>query len=246
MSAQADETASLPPIPIDEIGVIVPAADEQELLPRCLAALGRSRDLLGGTGVRVRIVVVLDACTDGSRDAAAAATGVETVSVAHRNVGRTRAAGADHLLRDAPGPARVWLAHTDADSEVPADWLAVLLDQARRGAHLVLGTVWPGPGLDPALNREWHRRHLPAEGHPHIHGANLGIRADVYREAGGWSALGLGEDVDLVARASTLPGVRIVRTAVIPVRTSARLVGRADGFAGYLRAMAENRGELAG
>ena len=245
MSARAEGAAEVR-TPIDEIGVIVPAADEQEMLPRCLAAVGRSRDVLGPTGVRVRIVVVLDACTDGSGDAVAAAAGVETVSVAHRNVGLARAAGAAYVLRDAPAPERVWLANTDADSEVPADWLAVMLDHASRGAQLLLGTVWPGPELDPALNREWHRRHLLAEGHPYIHGANLGVRADVYGAVGGWSALELGEDVDLVARASTLSGVRIVRTATIPVRTSARLTGRADGFAGYLRALAEDTDELAG
>lgn len=245
MSNFEEGAASSRPTPIDRIGVVVPAADEQELLPRCLGALGRSRELLGAAGVRVRIVVVLDACTDGSSAAVDAATGVETVTVAHRNVGLARAAGAAHLLRHEPGVARMWLANTDADSEVPADWLTAMLDWARRGAHLVLGTVWPGPDLDPALSREWYRRHVLTEGHPYVHGANLGIRADLYAAIGGWNALESGEDVDLVTRASALDGVRIVRTAAVPVRTSARLAGRADGFAGYLRSLAEGD-ELAG
>ncbi|HET6877836.1 MAG TPA: glycosyltransferase [Jatrophihabitans sp.] len=233
------------PTRIDAIGVIVPAADEQELLPRCLSALGRSRELVSGAGVRVRVVVVLDGCTDGSR-AAVAGAGVETVTVAHRNVGRARAAGVEHLLRDTRAPARLWLASTDADSEVPADWLTVMLDRASRGAHLVLGTVRPGLGLDPAVSREWHRRHVLADGHPYVHGANLGIRADLYCALGGWSPLALGEDVDLVARASARDGVRIVRTAAIPVRTSARLAAPAGGFAGYLRGLADDVDEMAG
>jgi hypothetical protein len=30
--------------------------------------------------------------------------------------------------------------------------------------------------------------------HPHVHGANLGIRADAYSDAGGWNDLTVAED----------------------------------------------------
>ena len=73
-------------------------------------------------------------------------------------------------------------------------------------------------------------------GHPHVHGANFGIRADTYLELGGWPAVTSGEDVAMAHRAAVNSRLRIVRTAAIPVTTSSRLAGRAPyGFAGYLR-----------
>lgn len=76
------------------------------------------------------------------------------------------------------------------------------------------------------------------EGHPHVHGANLGIRADVYEAIGGWSPLRTGEDAERVARAESSKTVRILRTGQVPVWTSSRPVGRAPaGFADYLSAL---------
>jgi hypothetical protein len=119
---------------------------------------------------------------------------------------------------------------------VPPDWLVRQLDEAARGAHAVLGTVQPEAGLPYPIERAWSRRHLQRDDHPHVHGANLGIRADVLHALGGWPDVMSGEDVTLVARARHL---RIVRTAQIPVRTSSRLSSRTrDGFAAYLRDLA--------
>jgi hypothetical protein len=70
-----------------------------------------------------------------------------------------------------------------------------------------------------------------------VHGANFGIRADTYLALGGWRGdLSCNEDIDLARRADAATGVRILRTAALPVLTSARLTGRApDGFSSYLR-----------
>jgi GT2 family glycosyltransferase len=106
---------------------------------------------------------------------------------------------------------------------------------ANSGQELVLGTVLPGLELPRALRTTWLAQHQLQEQHPHIHGANLGIRADTYLAIGGWRRLAANEDVDLVTRAVT-DGIPILRTADIPVLTSARMVGRApDGFSSYLR-----------
>ena len=40
--------------------------------------------------------------------------------------------------------------------------------------------------------------------HPHVHGANLGMRADAYLAAGGWNPLPTAEDHDLVGTAARL------------------------------------------
>jgi glycosyltransferase involved in cell wall biosynthesis len=48
---------------IRTVGVIVPAHDEEELLPSCLASPRRAARALRGTH-QVRLVVVADACRD--------------------------------------------------------------------------------------------------------------------------------------------------------------------------------------
>ena len=40
----------------------------------------------------------------------------------------------------------------------------------------------------------------PDGSHPHVHGANLGVRADAYLRAGGWADLRTAEDHDLWRR----------------------------------------------
>ncbi len=153
------------------IGVIVPAHNEEALLAPCLAALleaSRHEDLAGET---VRIVVVLDACNDFS-GAIARAYGVETLALKARNVGIARATGADFLLADG---AR-WLAFTDADSRVSAAWLVA---QLSLDADAVCGSIavddW---SAHPHSVREYFRKtYVDADGHRHIHGANLGVSA---------------------------------------------------------------------
>lgn len=102
----------------------------------------------------------------------------------------------------------------------------------------MLGTALPGPDLSPAVRAEWLRRHHLRDGHPHVHGANLGIRGDAYLGLGGWRPLATGEDTELAARAAQAGHPGITRTASIPVVTSIRRAGRApSGFSSYLRAL---------
>jgi cellulose synthase/poly-beta-1,6-N-acetylglucosamine synthase-like glycosyltransferase len=73
--------------------------------------------------------------------------------------------------------------------------------------------------------------------HPHVHGANLGIRADAYLDAGGWSDLALAEDHCLWGRVRAC-GWRVASSVACVVTTSGRLNGRAQGgFADTLRKM---------
>jgi glycosyltransferase involved in cell wall biosynthesis len=225
---------------IRRVAVIVPAANEERRIGRCLSAIALARSQLyrSGADVSVQIFVVLDGCHDATAEIAAAFGGLRLVSISARSVGAARRAGAHAALSGADRASEVWLAHTDADSEVPADWLTVMVAEARRGAHLVLGTVLPGPDPSWPARAEWFSRHHLRDGHPHVHGANFGIRGDSYRTLGGWQPLLTGEDIDLAGRAVLAPQLRITRTARIPVVTSVRQVGRAPrGFSSYLRAL---------
>jgi GT2 family glycosyltransferase len=218
--------------------VVVPACNEQDTIAECLTSVARAAAELPSR-VAVRTMVVLDRCTDGTQDIVAGIPGVEAVVGAAGTAGAARALGAATVLASCGLPwDEVWIANTDADSTVPLDWLTTMLASAELGVDLLLGTVIPGPGLEESLERAWRVLHRPVEDHPHVHGANFGIRADTYLELGGWERIATGEDVALALRA-TAAGLRIRRTAAIPVITSSRLVGRATaGFADYLSALA--------
>ena len=125
---------------------------------------------------------------------------------------------------------------TDADSAVPVEWLRLQLHHARSGVELALGTVAPDPQeLAAGILAAWRLRHLVIDGHPHVHGANLGIRADTYRAAGGFQDVAAHEDV-LLGIAVRATGARVISTAAGPVLTSGRTQGRAPlGMATYLR-----------
>ena len=85
--------------------------------------------------------------------------------------------------------------------------------------------------------RYLHRYRSKGPGHNHIHGANMGFRADAYWHVGGFRALATREDVELVERFEAA-GLRIHRDASLSVATSDRRDGRAPaGFAHHLRGL---------
>lgn len=221
---------------IRAVGVVVPAHDEEALLGTTLASVRRAARHPALRGVAVHVVTVLDACTDdsGRHDPGA-------LEVAARNVGIARAAGLFEVLRREAGrdPGELWLATTDADTVVPPDWLAVQLELAAAGADAVAGTVevtdWSGQ--PEAVRRAFARTYRPAEGHLHVHGANLGLSAAAYLDVGGIAPLALAEDQALVdtLRARS---ARVVATTRVPVATSARRESRTrGGFADHLRSL---------
>ena len=250
------------------IGVVIPAHNEERELEQCLAALRVAAADPALRGETVRVTVVLDSCSDGSRAIAERHAGrgdnrdllhhegrvdgnggdgavtnlggyptncgvgasasciVDIIVLASRNVGAARAAGAAQLL--ALG-AR-WLAFSDADTRVSPGWLAA---QLALDVDVVCGTVavddW-SPHLDDAdaLRRHFGRSYTDADGHRHIHGANLGVSASAYVRAGGFEPLACSEDVALVA-ALERSGARFAWSSAPRVVTSARQNARASG-----------------
>ena len=214
------------------IGVLIPVHNEEQLLEQCLESVLEAARHPGLNGEDVQALVVLDSCTDGSRQIAER-VGVLTLELNARNVGLARAAGANHLLERG---AR-WLACTDGDSCVAADWL---VEQLALEADAVCGTVIPGAwheGISAAAQTEYNRHYQHREGHRHIHGANLGVCSRAYRQAGGFPSLACHEDVHLVRQLERC-GARIAWSARPRVTTSTRLDPRAKGgFGDYLRSL---------
>jgi len=216
------------------IGILIPAHNEESLLDDCLqAALRAARHdrLLGET---VEILVVLDSCTDRSAQIVLDYP-VQSLAISARNVGQARALGARHLLERG---AR-WISCSDADSRVAEDWLVAQLEL---GTDAVCGTVtverWDA-AIDPGAQIRYHQGYHAAEGHRHIHGANLGVSAEAYERAGGFEALACDEDVQLV-RQLELCGATIAWSHRPQVITSSRLDSRAEGgFGDFLRNLAQ-------
>ena len=83
----------------------------------------------------------------------------------------------------------------------------------------------------------YRQRYRAADGHRHIHGANLGIRVDAYQRAGGFQPVRSDEDVRLVV-SLVESGAHIVWSGSNCVVTSARRGARASGgFADYLASL---------
>ena len=226
---------------VTRLAVVVPVNDEEELLPRCLAALdaavARMRD--ERPAVRVEVVLVLDDCTDGSASLARSSP-YTVLETGYRRVGAARAAGVEAATEKIGRgrPARLWIASTDADSAVPPHWLTHQVALAEAGADLVIGTVRPDfDDLSPAQQAAWVATHPVGHANGHVHGANLGIRGDRYLAAGGFPRVAEHEDVDLVARARGA-GARVVASDEGRVLTSGRTTGRTPG--GYARHLRED------
>jgi len=211
------------------IGIVIPAHDEEALLERCLQAVREAAAHDDLRGEEVRIVVVLDACSDGS-ESIARRHPVSVLPIQARKVGVARALGADQLLAQG---AR-WLAFTDADTQVAPDWLVAQLGLQ---ADAVCGTVMPNDwhGHPPEVRHRFARDYLDRDDHRHIHGANFGVCARAYRQAGGFPPLSCHEDVALVQALQAM-GAHIAWSARPRVSTSTRPQSKArGGFGDTLR-----------
>ncbi|WP_263145796.1 glycosyltransferase [Pseudomonas sp. RIT-PI-AD] len=213
------------------IGIVIPAHNEEELLGECLRAVLRAAAHPGLEDERVEVVAVLDSCTDQSATIAEA-HGVFVIEAQARNVGQARALGADFLIDRG---AR-WIACTDADSRVAEDWLVA---QLALQADAVCGTVriehWHG--LPEQVRVRYESAYEQRDGHRHIHGANLGVSASAYLQAGGFQPLSAHEDVELVRELERC-GACIAWSSAPQVFTSTRLDCRATGgFGDYLKTL---------
>lgn len=255
----ASEQSTVPGINgIQRVAVVIPAHNEEQHLERALTAVSCAADRVKAElpDVGVRVVVVLDQCTDRSPTVAAEfAAGdprYRVLPVSFGSVGKSRQAGVSAALENDAGPPqgagtgasvpmrRIWLANTDADSCVPDHWLVRQLELAGLGSDVVLGTVQPDPcGMHHEILARWHARHASVENHSHVYGANLGVRASAYLAAGGFPGIDFDEDRALVNRLRR-SGAGIVATDTTRVLTSGRTAGRAPrGFAAYLLALAQ-------
>jgi Glycosyl transferase family 2 len=241
--------------------VAIPVKDEADRLPRCLSALAAQTNKEGVHAPEsFHVFIFANNCSDNSAELARCwglrlrlrVCVVETLlprEEAHAGNGRRGAMDlAETWLRKQGVQGGVVLT-TDADSQVPTDWIANNLAAIDAGADAVLGTLVldeEGDLLPNALHRrgclegsyealltelsamvdpiEWN----PWPHHATISGASLALTVESYRRVGGLPRVPLGEDKALVAqllhhdlKIRFEPGIRVV--------TSGRVDGRAPG-----------------
>lgn len=228
------------------VAVLIPAKNEEDLLPRCLQSVLKACAYLPTT-CTYDVVLVIDSSNDHSFELGQSLLGEQGVVIrtAGANVGLARELSAQVALQRFRGKRdRCWLANTDADSEVPETWLHDQLICAENGIQAIAGII----DIDSFVEHDAHvperfrqTYHLHPNGtHTHVHGANLGVRADAYLQATGWGNQKTAEDHDLWRRLQ-LQGSLLLSTTHICVTTSGRRKGRApDGFADTLAAHNES------
>lgn len=234
------------------VAVVIPARNEAAGIGAALRSvfecLRHSDDRIEATCV----VVVADACTDATARiargyAADNPSSVRVIETSTGNVGAARALGVDvaRSLLGTDASSRTWIANTDADTVVPRDWISSQLRHADRGFIAVAGIVDVddfsdhGPIVQERFRTTYTDR-LPTDGsgHPHVHGANIGIRLDAYDSIGGWAPESLSEDHQLWNRLLHR-GWPTVSPVDVIVTTSGRAVSRCPGgFADALRSHA--------
>jgi peptidoglycan-N-acetylglucosamine deacetylase len=198
------------------VTVVIPAYNEEALLPRCLRALC-VQDYAG----ELQILVVDNASTDGTAQVARA-FGVEVVAEPKRGYCNALAAG----FAAATGEI---IAVTDADTVPPDDWVSRLV--ATYDAHpdavaVGGGLAYPDANLKSRILTDllfpWLSRldRIGPRG-PHLWGANMSVKRDAFLAVGGWNPkFNLQTDIELCERLRRVG--RVLRLDGLRVQTSSR------------------------
>ncbi len=175
------------------IGIVIPAHNEEQFIERCLTAVNQS---IKHVSVTVTPVVVLDSCTDNTLNIVQS-FGVNYLTVDARRVGVARRAGVDYLIDKGCD----WICSTDADSMVTANWLEqqlTLIDTHK--ADMICGGVHAI--FDEPLHEKTKAHYEESITHAmrlkRVYGANLSFSAKVYQSVGGFDNVSFNEDVALV------------------------------------------------
>ncbi len=201
------------------VSVVLPAFNEEKLLPAALAAVREAASAFTSRGWEWECVV----CDNNSTDATAAvarAAGAAVVFEPVNQIGRARDAGARIATGD-------WLVFIDADSTPSSALFASIADRIASGRALGGGsTVELEPGTPRyarfvcGLWNLWSRLAGWAAG------SCVWVEAEAFRAAGGFGTeYYAGEEVFLSRRLKTLArrsGRRFVILADHPLRTSSR------------------------
>lgn len=205
-----------------KISVVIPARNEEEILPRCLAALRRQK------GNDFELIVVDSASADRT-GVVARGFGARLLRVEEPGVGLARQVGFSAATGDV-------ILSTDADAVPPGDWIEQLVSPFSDPE--VVGTYGPiilaGGGLAGFGSSffPWFQRMNYRFARPLFCGPNFAVRAEAFRAVGGFIIDGTypreAEDVQLALKLQKKGRIVFLPKAVVPV-SARRFVGR-EGF----------------
>lgn len=207
------------------ISVIVPAYNEEAYIQACLASLQR-QDYRGPFEI-----IVVDNASEDRTAAIASACGARVVYAEQRGYAAARGRGCAAASGDI-------IAMTDADSEVPQDWLSRLNEWFQRSPSVVaVGGMFHF--TETSRQEDLLFNHLIALvvekssilastlGHRFLCGFNMAFRRDAYERTGGFdTSLQYAEDLDIAAKLSRIG--EVVLDPRLRVRTSFRRYSQAD------------------
>jgi len=201
------------------VSVVLPAFNEEKLLPAALAAVREAASAFTARGWEWECVVCDNNSTDGTA-AVARAAGATVVFEPVNQIGRARDAGA----RVATGE---WLVFIDADSTPSAELFADIAERIASGRALGGGsTVELEPGTPRYARFVCGLWNLCSRLAGWAAGSCVWVEAAAFRAAGGFGTeYYAGEEVFLSRRLKTLArrsGRRFVILADHPLRTSSR------------------------
>lgn len=217
--------------PRPQVSFVVPAYNEERLLPACLAAI---RAEIERTGCTAEVIVVNNASTDATADLAAATPGVAVVDQPVKGLVQARSAG----FRISRG---LLIANIDADTLIPEGWLARVLQAFEQNPKLVCLSgpydYYDVPIHIRAFARTFYlvgyatyafNKHVMGVG-AMVQGGNFVLVRDVMERLGGYSNAFTfyGEDTDVARRMSKVGDV--VFTFKLMAKSSGRRL-RGDGL----------------
>lgn len=221
------------------VTLVVPARNEAPIIGHTVAALA-AQDYGGAAGPRFDVVVVDDASSDGTGDAArdAATSSGQRVSIVRREQGdgpRTKAAALAFALPWCRGDV---IGVLDADARIASDFVSLVMDawaadpdaaaiQAqRRTANIDAG--WRAAAQDEELLMDMASQcgRRATDGTAELRGNGMFIRRERLDRVGGWNDAALTEDLELSTRLATA-GEQIALAPRAEVGEEAVLTARA-------------------
>lgn len=228
--------------------IAIPARNEAELLPRCLAALA-AQTVDPST---FAVIVVANNCTDDTAERASTFAGLPNLQVEERVFapGQANAGTARAAAMDAAAMFSDIILTTDADCVADPNWVEAMLAAFAKGVDAVAGAVsgdWEELRHQPkaalAIGKlEWEYLSLIAEAealfdpkpydpvprHAQQCGANMGITRAMLKAVGGVPPIPTGEDLALFNAVERFGGL-VRHEPNSHVVASARMSGRAAG-----------------
>lgn len=203
------------------LSIVIPAYNEQDYLPDCLNCV--QAEIARNTAREdIEVVVVDNASTDRTAAVAAAFEGVRVVHETAKGLTRARQKGLEAARGDI-------IAYIDADTRMPAGWIARLLASFARGERIVCvsgpyiydDAPWPQRLLVRlywwllALPSYWLTRYMAV-------GGNFAARRSALEQIGGFDTdiAFYGEDTNIARRLAEVGKVWFRLS--LPMRTSSR------------------------